>query len=50
LPVILRFMWMTIAARVNGSYKQSPLFDADAQAIVKPQILSTQALQVLKNR
>jgi len=50
LPVILRFMWMTIAARVSGSYKRSPLFDADGQAIVKPQILSAQALQVLKNR
>lgn len=50
MPVIFRFMWMTIAARISGSYKRSPLFDAEEQAIVKANILTSEQLAQLKTQ
>lgn len=50
LPVVLRFIGMTLGARLSGSYKQSPLFNAEGQPIVQAEILTSAQLKELKSR
>lgn len=50
LPVVLRFIAMTLAARLSGSYKKSPLFDAQGLPIVQAEILTPAQLKELKSR
>jgi hypothetical protein len=49
LPVVLRFIGMTLGARLSGSYKKSPLFDLDGQSIVPAEILTSEQLMHLKS-
>lgn len=50
LPVVLRFIRMSLGARLSGSYKQSSLFNAEGQTIVQAEILTPTQLNDLKNR
>jgi len=47
-PVICRFIGMSLAARLSGSYKQSPLFDVKAQLIVQARVLDAATVAALK--
>lgn len=49
LPVVLRFICLTLAARLSGSHKQSPLFAAEGRPFVQAEIVSAERLKNLKS-
>ncbi|MBC3872948.1 DUF6151 family protein [Undibacterium flavidum] len=49
LPVVLRFMGMTLSARLSGSYKKSPLFNAEGRPVAQAEILTHEQLMHLKS-
>jgi hypothetical protein len=51
LGSMFRFMGSMLAARIGGSYRRTPFFDADSGApIVEPQVLSLAERTALKSR
>ncbi|WP_244623592.1 DUF6151 family protein [Shewanella salipaludis] len=49
LGVIVRFIWILVANRVNGRYKKSPLFNSSGLPRVTPKILGAEEVENLKS-
>ena len=45
---VLRFLWIIGVTRITGKYRQSPLFNASGDLIVKPTILTREEREHLK--
>ena len=46
--VILRFLWLVVSTRLNGSYKKSQLFNSAGAPIVQARVLTSEELEHFK--
>ncbi|MEI8600033.1 DUF6151 family protein [Shewanella sp. PP-Sp27a-2] len=49
MGVLVRFIWIVVTNRINGRYKNSPLFNSSGLPRVTPKILNTDELDKLKS-
>ena len=49
MRVLVRFIWIVVTNRINGRYKNSPLFNSSGLPRVTPKILNTDELDKLKS-